>query len=126
MIFALHTRCTRRIPPDQFAMFFSIPEELQSLPDYKAYVRTLIENGDGVGQPTGPHLVSTYPPFPKTTRNADRENVIETSTRGWTRPRAELEAQLARALKRIFNGTQPPAPRESRPSRRFSSGPNPR
>jgi hypothetical protein len=92
---------------DEFAMFFSIPEELQSIPDYKAYVRTLIENGDGVGRPTGPHLVSTYPPFPKTNRNADRENVIKTSTRGWSMPRGELEAKLARFLKRIVNGTTP-------------------
>ena len=37
-----------------------------------------------------------------------RDNVIETSTRGWTMPRAELEAKLARFLKRIFNGTQSP------------------
>jgi hypothetical protein len=88
-------------------MIFSIPEELQSLPDYKAYVRTLIENRDGVGRPTGPHLVSTYPPFPKTHRNADRENVVLTSARGWTKPRAELEAKLARFLKRTSAGTQP-------------------
>jgi len=89
---------------DEFAMLFSLPEELQSIPDYRAFVRTLIENGDGVGQPTGPHLVSTYPPFPKTARNADRENVIKTSTRGWTKPRAELEAKLVRFLKREFKG----------------------
>jgi hypothetical protein len=92
---------------DEFAMIFSIPEELQSLPDYKAYVRTLIENGDGAGRPTGPHLVSTYPPFPKTNRNADRENVILISTRGWTKSRSELEAKLARVLKRTSAGTQP-------------------
>jgi hypothetical protein len=89
-------------------MLFSVPEELQSLPDYKAYVRTLIENGDGAGQPTGPHLVSTYPPFLRTMGNADRARVIRTSTERWTRPRAELEAKLARFLKRIFNGTPLP------------------
>jgi len=93
---------------DEFAMLFSVPEELQSLPDYKAYVRTLIENGDGAGQPTGPHLVSTYPPFLRIKGNADRARVIRTSTERWTRPRAELEAKLARFLKRIFNGTPLP------------------
>ncbi|HEV8039831.1 MAG TPA: type IV secretion system DNA-binding domain-containing protein [Bryobacteraceae bacterium] len=89
---------------DEFAMLSYIPETLQDLPDYEAYVRTLVANSDGVGQPTGPHLVSTYPPFPKTARNADREHVIETSTRSWTRSRAELEANLVRFLKREFKG----------------------
>jgi hypothetical protein len=89
---------------DEFAMLFSVPEELQSLPDYKAYVRTLVENGDGAGQPTGPHLVSTYPPFLSTEHNADRARVIRTSTERWTKPRSELEAKLVRFLKREFKG----------------------
>jgi len=83
-------------------MLFSVPEALQDLPDYKAYVRTQRQNDLGVGQPTGPHLVSTYPPFSKTSCEADRIRVIRTSTERWTKPRAELEAKLARFLRREF------------------------
>ena len=89
---------------DEFAMISSIAEALQDLPDYKAYVRTLVQNDDGAGQPSGPHLVSTYPPFLRTMGNADRERVIRTSTERWTKPRAELEAKLVRFLKREFKG----------------------
>jgi hypothetical protein len=85
-------------------MISSIAEALQDLPDYKAYVRTLVQNDDGAGQPSGPHLVSTYPPFLRTMGNADRARVIRTSTERWTKPRAELEAKLVRFLKRGFKG----------------------
>jgi hypothetical protein len=87
---------------NEFAVLFSVPEALQDLPDYKAYVRTLMRNEDGIGQPSGPHLVSTYPPLPKTIYDNDRERVIRTSTERWTRPRAELEAKLVRFLERKF------------------------
>ena len=83
-----------------------IAEALQDLPDYKAYVRTLVQNGDGAGQPSGPHLVSTYPPLPKLASNTDRARVIRTSTERWTRSRPELEARLARFLNRDFSRTK--------------------
>jgi hypothetical protein len=85
-------------------MLDSIAEALQDLPDYEAYVRTLVQNGNGAGQPSGPHLVSTYPPFLRTTGNAERARVVHTSTERWTRPRAELEAKLVRFLRRDFKG----------------------
>lgn len=68
--------------------------ELQDLTEYKAYVRTM--SADRPAMPSGPHLVTTFPPFrPEGTEN-QKERVIETSLRRWARPRADVEAQIAR------------------------------
>jgi DNA helicase HerA-like ATPase len=86
---------------EEFSELYPDATLLHELSDFKAYVRTLVPDRNGVNTPTAPHLVSTYPPLPKTAYDNDRERVIRTSTERWTEPRAELEAKLARFLTRI-------------------------
>ena len=72
---------------------------LQDLPDYKAYVRRLLN-----GAPHEPELVSTFPPFPNgwITRNlgriADPRRVERMSLGRFGRERAKVEAELRRFL----------------------------
>ena len=88
----------------EFAMAIPAPS-LQTLPNFAFYVRTLkpLERAAGtVASPTTPYLVNAFRPFDPLTRRAARDSVIRTSSERWTRPRAELEAKLARFLKREF------------------------
>ena len=78
---------------------------LQNLPDYTFYVRTLatLRRKERVSaSPTQPHLVNAYEPFASPPRLARRESIIRTSAERWAKPRPELEAKLARFLKRQF------------------------
>jgi hypothetical protein len=78
---------------------------LQTLPDYAFYVRTLKPRERRTGtsaSPTTPQLVNGYKPFAGSKHRALRENIIRASAERWTRPRADLEAKLARFLKRGF------------------------
>jgi hypothetical protein len=88
----------------EFAL--AIPaSSLQTLPDYTFYVRTLksFERKTGTAaSPTTPQLVNSYMPFGGSAHRALRDNVVRTSAERWTRPRSELEAKLARFLKREF------------------------
>jgi hypothetical protein len=88
----------------EFAM--AIPAaNLQTLPDYALYVRTLqpLRRKTGIaGSPTSPEIVNAYKPFGPPQRAAVRENVIRTSAERWTKPRPLLEAKLARFLNRRF------------------------
>ena len=79
---------------DEFAMVFSA-SNLQDLPDYKMYVRTLSQTG-GAASPSGPHLVAAYSPFPKERRNADRERIIRVSYERYTASRSSVDAKLGR------------------------------
>jgi Helicase HerA, central domain len=82
---------------------------LQDLPDFAFYVRTLkplMRARGPSASPTAPHLVTAYPPFGAPQRQASRESVVRTSIERWTRPRAELETKLARFLKREFRGNK--------------------
>ena len=56
----------------------------------------------GTASPTTPQLVNGYKPFASSAHRALRVNIIRTSAERWTRPRPELEAKLARFLKREF------------------------
>jgi len=89
---------------NEFAL--EIPaSNLQTLPDYTFYVRTLKSVERRTGQsasPTTPHLVNAYKPFASSPRRASRESIIRTSSERWTKPRSALEAKLARFLKREF------------------------
>jgi len=79
--------------------------DLQNLPDYTFYVRTLksLERRAGTSaSPTAPQFLNAYPPFSAPKQQASREAVIRASTERWTKPRAELEARLARFMKREF------------------------
>jgi hypothetical protein len=79
--------------------------DLQNLPDYTFRVRTLqslSRNERTSASPTTPYLVNAYKPFSSPPRPALRENIVRTSIERWTRPRAQLEAQLSRFLERKF------------------------
>jgi hypothetical protein len=63
--------------------------ELQNLPDYKLYIRTLLQ-----GHPQEPYLVDTFPPFSKTGKEADANQIVRTSLKRYGRDRAKVERLL--------------------------------
>jgi DNA helicase HerA-like ATPase len=72
--------------------------ELQNLPDYKLYLRTLID-----GKPRDPECVSAFPPLAPVGHGSDqrrrrRERVIRTSLQRFGRDRAQVEQELKRFL----------------------------
>jgi Type IV secretion-system coupling protein DNA-binding domain len=67
--------------------------ELQNLPDYKLYVRTLLH-----GRPQEPYLVNSFPPFAKSGTEATAEQVIRTSRHRYGQPRQTVEKGLNRFL----------------------------
>ena len=71
---------------------------LQDLEDYKIFVRTLATGTSGASSPSGPHLVTTYPPFPKERHTAGREWIVRASHERYTKPRASVDAKLGRFL----------------------------
>jgi hypothetical protein len=78
---------------------------LQNLPDYTFYVRTLkpTERRAGISaSPTAPELLNAYRPFAPSRHQALRESIVHTNAERWTKPREELEKKLARFLKREF------------------------
>lgn len=70
---------------------------LQDLPDYKIYIRTLINDGTGTTKPNEPQLVNAMPPLPYYGSN-DPQRIINTSLQRFARPRAEVEAKLKKFL----------------------------
>ncbi len=81
---------------DEFTMAFP-GAVIQDLPDYRAYVRTLVCDDNGC-RPMEPEQVATYPPFRKD-RNAEwRSRIVRTSNERYTKQRAEVEAKIARFL----------------------------
>jgi hypothetical protein len=74
--------------------------QLQDLPDYKIYLRTLIalSAGDRAVTPSKPHLIRTFAPFSKAGNENTRERVIRASLERYGRPRVEIEAKLNRFL----------------------------
>jgi hypothetical protein len=67
--------------------------ELQNLPDYKLYIRTLLD-----GRPQDPFLVESFPPLLKSGGEAASLRVIATSSRRFARDRRAVERSLARFL----------------------------
>jgi hypothetical protein len=67
--------------------------ELQNLPDYKLYVRTLLN-----GRPQEPYLVDSFPPFEKNGNETTAETVVRTSLRRYGRDRLNVERMLNRFL----------------------------
>ncbi len=72
---------------------------LQGLEDYVAYVKTLVSR-DGRSWPSDPERVATYPPGPRCRGMASKEKLIQLSNRRYTKPRPEIDAQIARVLAR--------------------------
>jgi hypothetical protein len=67
--------------------------DLQNLPDYKLYIRTLMN-----GQPQEPFLVKAFPPFQKSGNETTAERVIRTSAQRYGRDRRAVEKRLNRFL----------------------------
>jgi len=63
--------------------------ELQNLPDYKLYVRTLLN-----GRPQEPFLVDSFPSFPKSGKETTADKVIRTSLQRYGRERRGVEKML--------------------------------
>jgi len=81
---------------DEFTMVF--PEAIiQDLPDYKAWVRTLICDDHGC-RPAEPERVATYPLYTREPGTEWRSRIEQTSNKRHTRPRDAVEATLARFL----------------------------
>lgn len=68
-------------------------DQLQDLPDFKFYVRTL-----SGGNPSGPHLIKAYPPVSGTGKETAREQVIRTSLQRFGRSRPEVEKKINKFL----------------------------
>lgn len=67
--------------------------ELQNLPDYKAYVRTLLN-----GRPVEPFVMQSFPPFGATGKETAADTVIRTSRERYGRDRQAVERRLKRFL----------------------------
>lgn len=63
--------------------------ELQNLPDYKLYIRTLLH-----GRPQEPVRVATFPPFSTTGKETTAETVITVSRERYGRDRTSVERAL--------------------------------
>jgi hypothetical protein len=71
---------------------------LQDLPDYKTFIRTMSAEPGRPGEPQGPMTVKTSPAFaPQGTEN-DKTRVIQASLRRYTRARAVVDAKLNKFL----------------------------
>ena len=81
---------------DEFTMAFP-GAAIQDLPDYTAYVRTLICDDTGC-RPAEPIKVATYPPLPKTPGAEWRSRIERTSNERYTKPRAVVDAAISRFL----------------------------
>jgi hypothetical protein len=81
---------------DEFTMVFP-GAVIQDLPDYRAYVRTLVCDESGCW-PAEPEQVSTYPPFMKDRDAEWRSRIERTSNERYTKPRAEIENKIQRFL----------------------------
>jgi Helicase HerA, central domain/TraM recognition site of TraD and TraG len=82
---------------EEFAAIFP-SSNLQDLQDFKVYVRTLATDGAGVGHPSGPHLVSAYPPFARAARSAQPAKVTTASNERYTKDREVVEKRIKRFL----------------------------
>jgi ABC-type oligopeptide transport system ATPase subunit len=83
---------------DEFTMAFA-GAAIQDLPDYTAYVRTLVCDDSGC-RPTEPERIATYPPFLKNSDAEWRNRIERTSNERYTRRRVMVEAQIARFIVR--------------------------
>jgi type IV secretory pathway TraG/TraD family ATPase VirD4 len=81
-----------RLAEDSFDVIVPATE-LQNLPDYKLYVRTLLN-----GRPQEPYLVDSFPPFEKNGIETTAEMVIRTSLERYGRDRQGVEKGLNRFL----------------------------
>lgn len=84
----------------EFAMAINAAQ-LEELPDFKLYIKTLIEadHRDGtVTMPASPKLITTYPPFVNTKTANSRARIIRASMERFARLRANVEAYIHKQL----------------------------
>jgi hypothetical protein len=81
---------------DEFTMVFP-GAIIQDLPDYKAWVRTLICDDHGC-RPAEPEQIATYPPFTREPGMEWRRRIERTSNERYTKPRAAVETKITRFL----------------------------
>ena len=81
---------------EEFATLMS-RRNLQDLPDYKAYVRTLSSSKDTPATPLEPKLLSIHPPIHTPGANT-RERIIRTSLGRYAKPRAIVDAGINKFL----------------------------
>jgi len=70
---------------------------IQDLPDYKAWVRTLVCDDHGC-RPAEAEQVVTYPPFMREPGTEWRSRIERTSNERYTKPRADVEEKIGRFL----------------------------
>jgi hypothetical protein len=80
---------------DEFMMFPGA--SIQDLPDYRAWVRTLVCDDHGC-RPAEPEQVATYPPSSKNLGTEWRSRIERTSNERYTKPRAAVEVKIRRLL----------------------------
>jgi hypothetical protein len=81
---------------DEFTMIFP-GAIIQDLPDYRAWVRTLVCDDHGC-RPAEPEQIATYPPLIREPGTEWRSRIEHTSSERYTKPRAGVEAKIGRFL----------------------------
>ncbi len=83
---------------DELTMAFA-GAAIQDLPDYRAYIRTLVCDDNGC-RPAEPERIATYPPFLKNSGAEWRRKIEQASNERYTTPRAAVEVRIGRFLLR--------------------------
>jgi type IV secretory pathway TraG/TraD family ATPase VirD4 len=81
---------------DEFTMLFP-GAIIQDLPDYQAWVRTLICDDNGC-RPAEPEQIATYPPLTREPGTEWRSRIERTSNERYTKSRDAVEAKIERFL----------------------------
>jgi hypothetical protein len=92
-----------------------IATQLENLPDYEMYLRTLIySKGTNALMASQAERHTAYPPFSNTTDAQESQRVIRSSFERYTQPRANVDAWLSKQF-------APPARKEEAPKKRAPS-----
>jgi type IV secretory pathway TraG/TraD family ATPase VirD4 len=84
---------------DEFAMAYP-GAVIQDLPDYRAWVRTLVCDDTGC-RPVEPEQIATCPPLSRAPGTEWRSRIVQTSHERYTKPRSVVEGKIARFLIRV-------------------------
>jgi TraM recognition site of TraD and TraG len=70
--------------------------QLQDLPDYTMYVRTLARLTGTGSSPSGPHYIAGHPPFKRDPRHARSDSVIRVSHARFAKSRSIIDQEITR------------------------------
>ncbi len=70
---------------------------IQDLPDYRAWVRTLVCDDHGC-RPAEPEQIATYPPLTSEPGVEWRGRIVRTSNERYTKPRHAVDGRIERFL----------------------------